>query len=380
MKDYDDQFDHIALPVSQIVILNKNDICSNVRTDFDVAKATALREDIRTKGLINPPVVRKHKGVYSLIGGERRFRSVQKLIADNAQCWSISRKEFVPAKELYAKLTVRCIECDDLTAIGLAISDNVIRENLSEIEKINACIKLDIATNEEGDKLMTRARIAEIFGVSESWVSLTISIGNLPKCALNALNDGIINRTSALQLLKTEPSKIPQVIERAVQIVTEETAAKIQEAISEIEQLTSEVNTATTDANVAEMKHRTAPLHKKAEAGKAKRHANEALDAAAIALKNSTDRMKALNKTGNPRNLPADVISQANEECGARTGKGRPLSTKQIRETKEEIIETMKTAKTSKLKRELAIMLMTVRLLLREINASDIMDALRSVE
>lgn len=377
-----EQFEQVLLSLGDIKIINRKDsICANVRTKFDPDKAASLREDIKKKGLINSLIVRRLGDSYELLAGERRLRSLIKLVGENVSCWSIIQKKLVPAKVLYSKISVKCIECDDITALGISISDNVERENLTEIEKISACIKLDEALDKEGEQKFTRPQIADMFRVSESWVSQTIKIGKLPKYAIDALSDGIINRTAALQLLKTDPAKVSDVINYAKRLVEHDFMQKIEAAIADVEKSDTELQSAMVDVDMADLKKKTAPSNKKGDADRLQKKARETLSKAVDAADIAKERLSALNRTHHPSvtSITADDVSKANEELGVRTGKSRPLSTKQIRETKEEIVELLKATKSKKSKRDLSVMLMTVQLLLREIDATDIMDALESV-
>jgi ParB family chromosome partitioning protein len=361
---------HLKLSVGEIKIINRGSL-QNARTVFNSERMKSLRTSICAQGLLYPLIVRKLNNEYLLLGGERRLRSIYKLLEDGESCYSQQHQKKLPAKEVFANVDVKCFECDDMTALGIAYSDNLERVDLTEIERIEACMRLDNETNEKGEKAFTRDQIAGIFDTSPSWVSQTISIGNLPRYALEALNSGIINRSSALQLLKTNSSKIKSVIDFARNLVEKDYANRLQSAIDQVETLKEKVEQAQTDVEVAEVMVKRAPLSRKAEASGILKKSTEVLKSTSSDLSTAKERMAALNKASGNKTITADVIGEVNETLGARTGKGRPLSTKQIRDIRSDLETKIKGVKQKTLKRDYFVMLSLLQLVLRESDLED---------
>ena len=85
--------------------------------------AADLRERIRTEGLLHMPLLRWYKGGVQIVCGERRIRSLLKLVHDNAKCWDRSKNEFVPAKDLYGTIDVEVQEMSDRDAYRISFSE-----------------------------------------------------------------------------------------------------------------------------------------------------------------------------------------------------------------------------------------------------------------
>lgn len=88
------------------------------RRRFDDAKIQALAESLKSKGTLQPVVVRPAEGGYELIAGERRLRAA-----------SIAGLETIPA-------IIRAVRDDDL--LELALIENVHRADLNPIERAKA--------------------------------------------------------------------------------------------------------------------------------------------------------------------------------------------------------------------------------------------------
>jgi ParB family chromosome partitioning protein len=93
------------------------------RRSFDEAALAELADSIRTRGVLQPIVVRALPGGhYELVAGERRLRAAR-----------IAGLESVPAM-------VR--EADDWERLDLALAENMARVDLNPIEEARACALL----------------------------------------------------------------------------------------------------------------------------------------------------------------------------------------------------------------------------------------------
>lgn len=107
----------IEVPVSQIDV-NPN----QPRKSFNSKTLEELVASIRTSGVIQPVLVRRHGGAYQLIAGERRWRAAR-----------LAGLERIPA-------IVR--EATDAQSLELALVENLLREDLNPMEAAEAYQKL----------------------------------------------------------------------------------------------------------------------------------------------------------------------------------------------------------------------------------------------
>ena len=94
------------------------------RRYFDENSLRELGASIAADGLIEPIILRPQKnGRFELIAGERRLRAV---------------REYTYMDDIQAKI----VEVDDLKARRISNSENILRQDLSAIESIEATIKI----------------------------------------------------------------------------------------------------------------------------------------------------------------------------------------------------------------------------------------------
>lgn len=113
------------------------------RKTFDETKLDELAESIRSRGIIEPLIVRRSGSKYELIAGERRWRASQK----------------VGLKEV--KAIVR--EATDREVLELALIENLQRADLNPIEQAHGfaeLIKRYDLTQEELAKQLGKTRVA----------------------------------------------------------------------------------------------------------------------------------------------------------------------------------------------------------------------------
>ncbi len=122
------------------------------RQHFDDAAIEDLARSIRSRGVLQPVIVRREPdGSYTLVAGERRLRA-----ADRAGL------EQVPA----------VLSDDDL--LEVALEENVQREDLSPLEEAEALAALAAERN------LSHAELAEIIHKSRPYVSNTLALTRLP--------------------------------------------------------------------------------------------------------------------------------------------------------------------------------------------------------
>lgn len=123
------------------------------RKRFDQEALEELAQSIKEYGLIQPIVVTKKDGYYSIVAGERRWRASK--IAGVTEIPAIVR------------------ENDEQKNREIALIENIQREDLNPIEKARGIKLLMDQYN------LTQAQVAEIIGKGRSTVTNTLRILNL---------------------------------------------------------------------------------------------------------------------------------------------------------------------------------------------------------
>jgi ParB family chromosome partitioning protein len=135
------------------------------RHSFDETKLSELAESIRTRGVLQPIVVRPLSGGrYELVAGERRLRAAR-----------IAEVDLIPAMLRQA---------DDWERLDLALAENMARQNLNAVEEARACAMLvdDLGlTKEEVGRRVGRSRVA---------ISNLIRLLALPEDTLELIETG----------------------------------------------------------------------------------------------------------------------------------------------------------------------------------------------
>ena len=125
--------------------------------------------------------------------GERRIRSVLKLINEKAEVYDPVNQKYVPAIEKYSKIIVRIEEMDEKTAISRAFCSNDRSVAIGEAATVMMVKKLRICN-------VSDEEICKITGLSMSWLRETEKLISLDDVTFMALSSEKINRTLALKL------------------------------------------------------------------------------------------------------------------------------------------------------------------------------------
>jgi ParB family chromosome partitioning protein len=149
------------------------------RRSFDEESLLALAESIRSRGVLQPVLVRPLiGGRYELIAGERRWRAAR-----------IAERETVPA-------VVR--RHDDAASVELALIENMAREDLNPVEEGRACAAL---VEELG---LTREEVGVRVGRSRVAVSNLIRLLELPDDSLALIERGELTEGHGRALLTVD--------------------------------------------------------------------------------------------------------------------------------------------------------------------------------
>ena len=159
-------------------MLRPNQIVSSPlqpRRRFDEAALATLGESIRKHGILEPIIVRPRDGRFEIVAGERRFQAAV----------------YLGLEEL--PVTVR--DLDDRTAMEIALSENLEREDLSPIE-------VAVSFSDYLTKFRTtQDELAQRLGKDRSTVANFIRLLDLPETARTALDNRTITAGHARALL-----------------------------------------------------------------------------------------------------------------------------------------------------------------------------------
>ncbi|MFA5957338.1 ParB/RepB/Spo0J family partition protein [Hyphomicrobium sp.] len=149
----------------------------NPRKDFRDDELSELAESIRTKGLVQPIVVRPNglNGGYEIVAGERRWRAAQKAGIHT--------------------IPVIIRELSDRELLELAIIENVQRQDLNAIEEATGYRELV----ERFD--YSQEQLSEIIGKSRSHVANTLRLLKLPTEVQALVQNGQISAGHARALI-----------------------------------------------------------------------------------------------------------------------------------------------------------------------------------
>jgi ParB family chromosome partitioning protein len=125
------------------------------RSAFPEDTIRELADSIRSSGLLQPILVRRVEGKYQVVAGERRLRAAK-----------LAGLQAVPA-------VVR--DLGDRESLELAVTENVMREDLNPIEVARAYCSLQERFQLGHDEIATR------IGVNRSTVSNTLRLLRLPQ-------------------------------------------------------------------------------------------------------------------------------------------------------------------------------------------------------
>lgn len=165
----------------------------NPRRHFDQDQLNDLATSIAAQGVLQNLVVRPadqdFKGAataYEIISGERRWRALGLLVEDGSASYDTP----VPC---------RVVECDDLTALQLALAENLARADMAPLEEAEAFQALLKAG-------ATKAQIAASIGRTPRHIELRLRLVTaLTDEAKAALEDGIITAEHARVLTAASP-------------------------------------------------------------------------------------------------------------------------------------------------------------------------------
>ncbi len=178
-----------AAPVEQgtnaVVYININDIKPNEnqpRKTFTEEKLNELASSITEHGIIQPLVVRKNKGSYEIVAGERRWRAARKAELKEVPCII---REFTDEENML-----------------VAIIENMQREDLNPIEEaegLHQMIKTYGLTQEEVSKSVSKSR---------PYITNALRLLKLPEEIKGFVMEGKLTTGHARALINIENKKL----------------------------------------------------------------------------------------------------------------------------------------------------------------------------
>jgi ParB family chromosome partitioning protein len=155
------------------------------RRDFDPAALQELADSIKSKGIIQPLVVRPRDGgsAYEIVAGERRWRAAQ-----------IAQLHVVP-------VVIR--DFSDSEVIEIAIIENIQRADLNAVEEA-------LGFRQLMDRFgHTQEKLAEALSKSRSHIANTLRLLNLPDDVQMMIRTGKLTAGHARALIgSTDPKKL----------------------------------------------------------------------------------------------------------------------------------------------------------------------------
>ena len=165
------------------------------RLEFKEAAIRDLADSIELHGVLTPLLVRPMQGPNSrgrfwIVAGERRYRAAQLLGMETLPC----------RLRLY----------ENTTAAVVALAENVHRQDLSELEKAEALLRIKTLTER------TWEQIAELVKLSPDYVKRLVGLLKLADPVKELLRDGKISARVAIALKPLPPKHQIEMAQRAL--------------------------------------------------------------------------------------------------------------------------------------------------------------------
>ncbi len=161
------------------------------RRHFDETALEELAESIRQHGILQPIVVTRSAGVYTIVAGERRWRAAK-----------LAKLAAIP-------VIIRSLSSQHVLEVSLI--ENLQRRDLNPIETATAYLKLRDQFNLTLDQIGER-----VGGKSVSAVSNTLRLLRLPEAVKVALVEGKLSEGQARPLVGVDEAVIDSVLEKMI--------------------------------------------------------------------------------------------------------------------------------------------------------------------
>lgn len=146
------------------------------RKNFDKKQLDELAQSIKTRGIIQPIVVRpSNDNTFEIIAGERRWRAAQ-----------LAQLHEIPVVKL---------DVDDTLAAEFAVLENIQREGLNALEEADG---YELLMNKFS---YTQDKLSEMIGKSRAHIANTLRLKKLPVEIQNMITQGILKPGHARTLI-----------------------------------------------------------------------------------------------------------------------------------------------------------------------------------
>ncbi|MBR3131032.1 ParB/RepB/Spo0J family partition protein [Candidatus Saccharibacteria bacterium] len=192
----DEEFDPTSLEDEKVSTLLEIPLDKIIRDDdqprkkFDPEAIQSLANSIKANGVLQPIVVVREGVGYQIVAGERRYRAAK-----------LAGLDTIPA-------IVRTLDAQN--RLELSVIENAQREDLNAIELATAYAKLKSQFN------LSAKEISERIGKSETSVTNTLRLLNLPDSAKKAMVDHNLPEAVMRPLIVLPEDKIEKILPRII--------------------------------------------------------------------------------------------------------------------------------------------------------------------
>ena len=162
------------------------------RKTFDEEALADLSESIKTRGVLQPIMVRRSGEGYEIIAGERRWRAATK----------------AGLREIPAIIK----DVGDSELLQLALIENIQREDLDPIEEAEVYARLI------RDYGLTQEKVAEAVGKNRATIANALRILKLPTPIMEMLGQGKITAGHARAIMTLDSEKAMEKLARDIQV------------------------------------------------------------------------------------------------------------------------------------------------------------------
>jgi len=163
------------------------------RQRFDDERLAELAQSVRENGIVQPLVLRRNGGSFTIVAGERRYRAAR-----------MAGLETVP--------TVIMDNIDDVRLLELALVENIQREDLNPLELAEAYRRLIEQCG------LTQAQLSQRVGRSRAAVANHLRLLSLPESIKRFIHEGKLTEGHARAMLALDNEA--QMLELAERIVS----------------------------------------------------------------------------------------------------------------------------------------------------------------
>lgn len=323
----------------------------NPRLTFDQDDLDSLRESIASLGLMKPLLVRPLKdkeGHFELIAGERRLRCIKQLLKDKAACFDIETNDTDTAQKIYKHVPVVVINPkSDFEQLQYAIAENLESAPVPDWEMLLLCLAMSEKVDEKGQPVYTRDQLCKAFGKSQTWISHTLSLTQLPDSAKIRLRKGTLSRTAAIHLLQADPKKMEAVLAKSEQIVRDELNNELALAEEQRDdaELAAQIAEEQAAKDLQDGEYMLAKIQERTAVANRKR--------ASVAQ----TKIGSVKKQQEKNEIPAEAVDRALDEMPEALQEGavkKARSPKFLRNSCEGYAKLLETSKTDVVKHELS--------------------------